>query len=261
MTWILGSPVTFGYGALVADIRVSWRDGSYLDAVQKVHSVGNWMQVGFSGSVAFGFWAVDDMRMAFSSGVSGAWMPEIAATKWRRRARRMFAKSKPEVRDLGCSLLLVGVSPLRNGPFQWSRCIRMRAPEFEIERCRGDKWYSIGTGATHSLAEHFATMTTDEAWHLLKLEANNPGGSAVMVANLVTKRLREAPQASISEQLIIGKAMPRKHDIRFLDLRDYGSGWTGLQLAEIDRSRIVDTWSGYRQLAESLGLTAAGAAA
>jgi hypothetical protein len=39
MTWVLGSGVPFGYGALISDVRVTWRDGRHLDRLQKITGV------------------------------------------------------------------------------------------------------------------------------------------------------------------------------------------------------------------------------
>jgi len=40
LTWVLSSPVAFGYGALVADVRVSSSGGETRDILQKFHPVG-----------------------------------------------------------------------------------------------------------------------------------------------------------------------------------------------------------------------------
>ena len=62
MTWFVGTPTLFGYAVGVSDIRVSFGDGRTLDCLQKVHAVGQFITLGFSGAVQFGFWAVDDLR-------------------------------------------------------------------------------------------------------------------------------------------------------------------------------------------------------
>jgi len=55
MTWVLGSSSIMGFGALIADTRVSWGRKRYADILQKIHPVGSLLMVGFSGSVELGF--------------------------------------------------------------------------------------------------------------------------------------------------------------------------------------------------------------
>jgi hypothetical protein len=160
MTWVLGSGVLWGYGALVSDVRVTWPEtGRSLDVLQKVYPVGTWMMAGFSGSVRLGFELIEDMREFFGPAVEGyAWMPQQAAWRWHRRARRRFSAAPDDVKRLTSSVLLVGVSPCINGPHHWTRCVRMRSPDFTPEFARPFSWLSIGAGATHRLAERYATQ-------------------------------------------------------------------------------------------------------
>lgn len=65
MTWVIGSGVRWGYGALIADTRVSWPDGTQHDVLQKCHEVAPGLIAGFAGSVEMGFAAIDDMRGFF----------------------------------------------------------------------------------------------------------------------------------------------------------------------------------------------------
>jgi hypothetical protein len=58
MTWILGSAPSFGYGALISDVRVSWSNGAKLDRLQKIYPIGAGLMAGFAGSVAVGFWMI-----------------------------------------------------------------------------------------------------------------------------------------------------------------------------------------------------------
>jgi hypothetical protein len=46
---------------LVADVQVTFRDGTRRDILQKIHEIGPNLAVGFSGSVRFGFEIVDDL--------------------------------------------------------------------------------------------------------------------------------------------------------------------------------------------------------
>ena len=257
MTWILGSAVAFGYGALVADVRAVWPNGDHLDVLQKVYPVGQWMMAGFAGSVEFGFSCIDDMQTQFATDNKNAmWMPEFAAWKWHRRARRAFAESSDRVRQLGSSLLLVGVSPFRNGPFYWTRCLRMRSPHFVPERCPPRAWLSIGTGADHELAQEFANLDFDGDYTISKMEVQNPGGSAQHIAQVVSMRLHDRPLSSVSEQLLVASAWPRKLIIRMTDGKYLGGGWSKWADRDVDDT-IAQSWEQFRAMAAENGLTAA----
>jgi hypothetical protein len=46
MTWIVAAPTLLGYSAVVSDIRVTLRDKSERDCLQKVHSISPTMVLG-----------------------------------------------------------------------------------------------------------------------------------------------------------------------------------------------------------------------
>ena len=79
LTWILGSGVMFGYGALISDVRVSWGSGETLDALQKIYPVARSMMAGFAGSVELGFQLIADMQRAFVLPPGRMWPPKVAA--------------------------------------------------------------------------------------------------------------------------------------------------------------------------------------
>jgi hypothetical protein len=40
MTWVIGASSIFDYGAMMSDVRVTFRDGRERDLVQKAYAVG-----------------------------------------------------------------------------------------------------------------------------------------------------------------------------------------------------------------------------
>ena len=79
MTWILGAGIPFGYGALVSDVRVTWRNGTTRDVLQKIYPVGSMLMAGFAGSVEMGFCLVGDMARSMRLPEGRMWDPKGAA--------------------------------------------------------------------------------------------------------------------------------------------------------------------------------------
>jgi hypothetical protein len=264
LTWILGSGVMFGYGSLVSDVRASWVDTGggeqHLDILQKIHPVGQWMMAGFSGSVAFGFQAVTDLQRFFGgASANETYLPERAAWTWYRRARRAFANVPAEIQALSASVILVGASPMMNGPFPWARCIRMQAPSFEPERIKGPSWTSIGIGSTHETARQLAEQTVDEFWDThARGEIGQPGGAAFSIAATVGLELARTPVPFVSSQLQVGIVRLGRHDIHTLDGQLYGPAWSSWTL--IESRGLATCWAEFEALANGAGFRAASAA-
>lgn len=148
MTWILGSALPFGYGALISDIRVTLSNGRHLDCLQKIYPVASMMMAGFAGSVELGFVMIQDLQRYLYleqpptfPDERRMWRMEEACWRWHRRGRRIFRRAPLGLQGLDCQLLVVGTSPIPNGlPGGCiARCIRMVAPEFVPERI-GNNW-------------------------------------------------------------------------------------------------------------------------
>ena len=221
MTWILGSAIPFGYGALISDIRVTLRDGTHLDILQKIYPVGSMMMAGFAGSVEIGFVMIHDLQRwlhldqpADFPERRNMWRPQEACWRWHRRGRRIFGAAPLALQRLGCQLLMVGAAPFDNGmggPI--SRCVRMTSPNFFPERVVSS-WSSIGTGAQHVSARHYAEdFFSENGFQYLKAETMNPGGAATATAISVSMSLRREPMATVSSLLQIGRVTGRDHFI------------------------------------------------
>ena len=264
LTWILGSGVTFGYGALISDVRASWVDAQgrelyHIDVLQKIYPVGHWMIAGFSGSVAFGFQTIADLQRFFRDAPANqSYLPERAAWTWYRRARRAFALAPTDIQALSASIILVGASPMMNGPFPWARCMRMRAPSFEPERIKGPSWTSIGIGSTHETARQLADQTIDQLWDThARGEIGRPGGTAVSVATTVGLELARTPVPFVSSQLQVGIVRLGRHDIHTLEGQLHGPAWSSWKLVE---SRgLATSWDEFQGLASGAGFRAASA--
>jgi hypothetical protein len=80
MTWIVGRIIPFGYAVALSDIRVTLRDDSEVDCLQKIYAVGPFIALGFAGSVAIGFSIVNRLRQLLGpTPPDMAWEPDIVA--------------------------------------------------------------------------------------------------------------------------------------------------------------------------------------
>jgi hypothetical protein len=214
MTWVLGSAVLFGYGALIADTRVSWDDGRIADILLKVHPVGSMLMAGFSGSVELGFRMIEDMRYAFESSPDFVWYPRRAALYWWRRGRRIYRYASPEAQKLKSSVILVGTAMQLNGPWHHSYCVVMNSPDFQPKFIPTGEWASIGSGRGHHLAHHLANFDVEDLTTYGQFEAGSGrGGLAWGVAQSVQNGLIREPMQSVSEAIVVGHVFANEHRI------------------------------------------------
>jgi hypothetical protein len=256
MTWILGSGVMFGYGALISDVRVSWGSGDTLDALQKIYPAAPNMMAGFAGSVELGFQLIADMQRAFVLPRRSVWPTRVAAWHWRRRARRRFADAPATLRALGSQVILVGVSPTKDGPFLRAHCVTMRAPEYWPVWAKPREWASIGSGSAHENAKYFANLMADAEWQYLQNEVVSPGEVARSVATTVVIDLMKTPMASVSGVLQIGRAKLDSCEYDPLMRYKQVGAWS---IPERDDRKLIASWSELRKVARDMGLDASAA--
>jgi hypothetical protein len=114
MTWVIGGSSIFGTGALISDTRVRFQDGTTAEFLQKAYPVGNYIAVGFAGSVRIGFALVKSLQtaMVVPDGTGPhAWDPRAVASHWRATAQQIFHDAPIDERSLGSQVLLVGPQP------------------------------------------------------------------------------------------------------------------------------------------------------
>lgn len=264
MTWILGGGNSIlGYGALIADTRVSWRSGEIVDALQKVHAVGRWMIAGFSGSVEFGFVTIDAMRRFYST--RELWNPHMAAWHFHSQARWAFGSARRNgllLPDEKCSLILVGAMPAATNPgLPTAQCVRMHSPRFRPILSKGFAWHSIGSGSQHEIADEYSAFDMAEFVKYAKQEVGATGGAARTIAWSVARRLAATDIKSVSKDLLIARAHPGELILNGFDWQQTGGGWSSFSHNAPVPPNIASTWEDYRTLAGSLKLKAEAGAA
>ena len=81
----------FGYGFGISDVRVTLGDGTEVDCLQKLYSIGRHVAAGFAGSVIIGFAMIDELRrLAAYEDERMACDPLAIEKQWPDQARRIF---------------------------------------------------------------------------------------------------------------------------------------------------------------------------
>jgi hypothetical protein len=112
MTWVIGASSIFDYGAMMSDVRVTFRDGRERDLVQKAYAVGPYIVAGFAGSVRIGFQMLESLAKFLivppDAPQPGAWEPEWVADNWKPLAVQIFASADVLEQALHCQILWSG---------------------------------------------------------------------------------------------------------------------------------------------------------
>lgn len=176
------------------------------------------------------------------------------AWHWHRFARWFYRERIPHsVKAYGCELMIAGLSPIQHAFGFYSHAVSMRAPDFTPNFVKpGGTWGSIGSGARHNWAPHFADnnafMTV-----FAHGEVMNPGGSAAMVAHAVAHSLEREPMDSISPIIQVGIVRPATHEIKMLR-RQHQGAWTVAQEEDAQANELITGWNNFRAVAREEGL-------
>jgi hypothetical protein len=251
----------WGYAAAIADVRVSFPDGSVLDCVRKVHAVGPDIAAGFSGSVRFGFWTIEDLVAALGRPPANhAWIPGRVIWRWYRRARRAFAGAPAEEQALGSSVMLLGVSPsgyLGLPMFPRPTVAVLRSPGFEPTFVDVNKAAAIGSGTAIEiymgrLSELFGVSP------LFQLESVGSGASMAAITHVVHRTIAQHPAASVSPYLHL--CVVRRGGVTITN-NDAPTFFSDGRREDLRMPPVAATWDEFENLCRANGLSAAGAAA
>lgn len=110
MTWVVGGSSLFGYGVMLSDVRVTFKDGTEADLVRKAYAVGPFIVAGFAGSVMIGFGLLASLRKCLSpiDETKKAWKPSFVAQHWSPLAAQLFARAPVDEQKPRSHVLMVG---------------------------------------------------------------------------------------------------------------------------------------------------------
>jgi hypothetical protein len=212
VTWVIGAASLFGYGVMLSDVRVTFKDGSTADVLRKAHPVGPHIVAGFAGSVDVGYRLLSSLHDFLFVPPSPqtdqlAWQPEWVAEHWAPEAKRVFSSCPASERRLGSSLLMIGVSPDQNmGAPEIPRVyiIRFSSPHFVPGFMRkGLNVVHIGSGSrvrqyTRAFRGHFRYGASS-----LRAENGGRNGWAQMLGGTADMITGEHPVRGVSPHMHI----------------------------------------------------------
>jgi hypothetical protein len=265
MTWVIGSPTSFGYVMGLADVQVSWgKTGPFHDCLRKVYEVAPFIAAGFSGSVRLGFALLNDLVRFLSPPpeLGESWIPRWVALKWHRRARRLFRNAPESERRLGSSIMLMGVRPQDS-----SGCLGGGRPDVVVMAAKRDfepKYVglgcvdSIGSGNHVELYMEALGVLQSRPLPRMQAEVGCPGGMGHFWAHSLARILRENPSPGISQNVHRIFVWRNRVQIEPLDMTKYTVDGKKI---EYKMPQIASGWKQFVEFANGVGLSAAGACA
>ncbi len=211
MTWVIGAASLFGYGVMLSDVRVTFRDGSTADMLKKAQPVGPFIVAGFAGSVCIGYRLLESLYQFLfvprSPQDNVAWQPEWVAKHWAPEAKKVFDSSPTHEKKLGARILMIGISPDQNmGAPEIPRVyiVRFSSPFFVPGFMkRGLNVAHIGSGSAdrryvQAFRGHFRYTASS-----LRAEMGGAHGWAQMLGSHVDMIADENPMKSVSPHVHI----------------------------------------------------------
>ncbi|WP_348696619.1 hypothetical protein [Duganella fentianensis] len=208
MTWIVGAASLFGYGTLISDVQMTWKDGRQADILQKAYPLGRFIVGGFSGSVYIGFRLMDSFRKMLELPLQSsthAWCPNQAAKEWTQIARAIFESAPDAERKLGARFLIVGISPtdtISETDIPVVQVIRFSSPDFLPGFFRKSMAIcNIGSGSKITSYKNSLRPLLDFRTSPVNIEVAGMGWWAKNLAQSMTRAIIENPQSGISRHL------------------------------------------------------------
>jgi hypothetical protein len=254
MTWVIATSSIFGYAAGLADVRVTFQDGTEADCLQKIYPVGRFIAGGFSGSVMIGMNLLSILSELLStSGPNECWDLDEVAKWWTDDARTVFPKFPESERLLGCNLVILGAGPPEGRQiFGTPAVYTFNAPLFEPLKARMMDIVSIGKGSTiKTYTEVLAHLSKNH--DLLQAEAGRPGGTVSVFEMFITKRIESLPISGISPHLHLCVVFPDRIEVGVNNRYYHGAR------PDFTMPNVASNYTEFLTLAGSLRRSAAGA--
>jgi hypothetical protein len=263
MTWIVGSPTSFGYAMGIADVRVTWgKDSAARDCLQKVYHVAPFIVAGFSGSVTLGFRLLGDLARFLSPlpepGYS--FIPRWVAWKWHRRARRLFRDALDGEKELGSSVMIMGVRPTDNsgcvGGGHPDVIVMSHCRQFEPDYAKLGDFKAIGSGNDSQRYQSELQFLRLNPWHLMQAEINNPGGRGQALSSSIARVLLQNPWFGVSTCIQCVEVGRNRVAIRPLLMTRYAADG---EITTYECPRVARGYAEFASYAKQEGLSAAAA--
>jgi hypothetical protein len=188
-------------------VRVTFRDGTTRDVIQKAYPLSNFLAAGFAGSVRIGFdllsTLTECLRMPPEAIRTTAWEPCWVAEKWAPVAKSIFDKHSEIEKAQGSQLLMVGASPAEScGLGAKIYFARFVSPNFRPNiMSRAVKICSIGSGAAQKEYKLRLKPLFRLTSGILKAEIMHPSGWGRQLGFSISRVLTDLPRVGISPHI------------------------------------------------------------
>jgi hypothetical protein len=203
MTWVVGVPVPFGYSIGCADIRVTFKDGTEKDCLQKIYQVGPVVCAAFAGSIRIGFAMLLRISQLLNDVEPGvAWDLDQVAQWWPDDALEVWGQMPENEQRLGSEFMLFGAHPQEGNPWPKPCVYTFKSPDFVPKAITGRiSACSLGKGA---MIKTYCEPV-EELWNgtedIMRLETGLPGGIAIGMIHMITDKLLALPIKGISPHM------------------------------------------------------------
>jgi hypothetical protein len=262
MTWVVAASTLFGYGALYSDVRVTFRDGTERDLVQKAYPMGNYIAGGFAGSIKLGFMLLQSLADSLAASEDEidrvVFDPVPVAIKWSPLARSIFLSAEAEERRLGSRFLLLGISPTEAcGLGAKVYFVRFASPDYQPKiMSRPIKICGIGTGAEVAAYKYSIKPLFRLTSGILKAEVRYPGGWGHELGFAIANALAWHPQSGISRHLHMIIVERGRIRVANSDENIYPADGTKI---EVRMPRVAQGYEEFLAFAHAVGQNGAGA--
>jgi ATP-dependent protease HslVU (ClpYQ) peptidase subunit len=260
MTWIVGVASPVGYALSISDIRVTFRDGSEKDCLQKLYPMARFIAAGFAGSVKIGFTMLDALAYQLRDAPENmAFFPQEVADCFAPLAKDIFRSIPLEDRSGGSHLMILGAHPTEDlGIPGWARCVVniLRSPEFTPETAKIGEVVSIGSGSVYPPYSEVLLGFSSDPMSLYKLEPAGFGASSVLLSLIIQKTIERNPVPGISAHAHMCLVSRRFMDVRPNDEDIYPP--TGEKI-EFRMPPVATNWDEFVRIASQNHKSAIGA--
>ena len=265
MTWVLGTNSLMSNANLVSDVCITFTKGNgtkeYVDCLQKIYNVGNFVIAGFAGSVKIGLTIIEYLHEALShTSPEAAWNMEIIANTWLpRKLKRIYKLSPDNEKKLRCSILVGSADPVKNngdGPFALTYIHKFESPDFTPKKALFNEVFSIGSGKSiEDYTKAVNRIKNNSDFLKMSVMSNQP--YAFSFAHEIRRIVEEQPQLGISKYFQAGAATRGKVDI----VNTFINRFTDNGEIKDDFPKLVAGYAAFYHFCKHLGIRAEGAIA
>jgi hypothetical protein len=252
MTWIVGASAALGYAVGISDVRVTFRDGSERDCLQKIYPMARFIAAGFAGSVQIGFAMLDGLAHLLKGAPEDqAYFPEEVANSFSPVAKDVFQVFPPNERASRSHLMVLGAHPTEDfGIPGYSRCSVhiLRSPEFVPTVAPIGEVVSIGSGSVFGPYLEALRNFSLNPMSLVQMETFGIGASSVLLGMVVQKTIEKYPTPGISPHAHICLVHRGVVDVRPNDQDQYPQSGERI---EFRMPRVATTWNEFMKMSSN----------